>query len=382
MSRSVREQIDNGLSGVRMSPEMKARVLSRAMKGEKRMKRKLSTGLVIAVAMALLLTGTALAAAQNIFGRFAENRRESASIERNLEIASQNANVKKSVAGLELAVNQTFYDGETLTLAYTTPATIYEDWQPGETERAAMQEAGKMPWWAEGKLSPGKGLLYTHAVIGDGCELLDGTYINPSVGDSQTMKDGSTISWIQFETPLPEAARGRDELGIRLDLLGFKAAAYMDEAGKIYTLPDERPSEKLELTVPRTVGTVASELEQMMDGYTAKLSVTVGRGMNTLVRATITLEGVPREWEQIVIAMKDEGDAIVDYALYIDGEQAPPFEGGIRWAGENKIEFTFSYTQTAGREYRFVPTYTKSGEKPDEALVIVLPDVSELPVNG
>ena len=161
MSRSVREQIDNRLSGVRMSPEMKANVLSRAMKGEKRMKRKLSTGRVIAVAMDRLMAGTALAAARNIFGWFAENRREGASIEGNLEIASQDVNAKKSVAGLELMVNQTFYDGETLIFAYTTPASIYTDWQPGETERAALQAAGEMPWWAAGKLSPGKGLTYT-----------------------------------------------------------------------------------------------------------------------------------------------------------------------------------------------------------------------------
>ena len=143
MKPSVREAIDARLSGVRMSREDRARVLERARKEEERMRKKISTGLMVALALTALLAGTALAAAGGIFEFFAGRDAGIGlePLEQNLAGAAVATGQTLLQDEVELTVEESYYDGETLYLSWSIggQTRTEEPWTPDASQLEAME---------------------------------------------------------------------------------------------------------------------------------------------------------------------------------------------------------------------------------------------------
>lgn len=342
MSRSARERIDARLSGVTMSDESKAKVLAYARKGEKKMKKKVSAGLALAIALMALIAGTALAAANGVFGLFAQSDSASGgtqhgALEAKLEeAATAEEGQSQHFSGLTVTVNQTFYDGEVLYIAWTE-----------EREGEAAQ----------------------HVSIGDGIELADGTYLNPRMSGDQSLQDGVSVHWMRYDSPLPEAARDKDALDLQ-----FRISDRSAQDGKPV-------GHYMPVRVPRNSDVHTATYKQTFENYSAAYRVTADILSGVAIEVSVTLSGVPEDWYDAVVTMQKPADAILTYRLYADGKACEQFLGGVGGEG-TQLTYDGSFLQPEGAvQYMLVPEYTQSGEHPEEAFSFDAQELTGIPVN-
>ena len=374
MKPSVREAIDARLSGVRMSREDRARVLERARKEEERMRKKISTGLMVALALTALLAGTALAAAGGIFEFFAGRDAGIGlePLEQNLAGAAVATGQTLLQDEVELTVEESYYDGETLYLSWSIggQTRTEEPWTPDASQLEAMEAT--QAEYLDVELSPGTGVLVTTVSEGDGLDLADGTYINPSMGDSSVLEDGTRVNWMRYETPLPETARQQQSLDLVMTLYRTQTAYYMDADGAAYITSLSHEREELPFRIECTDATAQATASASFENYTAECTITAGILNNVAVHANVVLTGMPAEWYDAVVSMEDAADAVYSYRLYIDGEMCQKFDAWLD-GDATRLELWFGFIQpplpeTDENTFTLVPVYTQSGEHPDEAL--------------
>ena len=71
-NEAVRAAIDDCLSGAEKLPSVRAHVLNR-LRGEVKVKKKFSVGIVFALLLTVLMAGAALAAGLGLFGQMSES---------------------------------------------------------------------------------------------------------------------------------------------------------------------------------------------------------------------------------------------------------------------------------------------------------------------
>ena len=231
----------------------------RAKEARPVMKKKLSVGLLAAVIAALALMGAALAVGLNLFDVFGRHDERIAQLAPRAGLSTETpgeVETEKTGASAVEIVNA-YYDGQSLIVCYTAEnARTFEPFAPTAEELARMEilddafsgdsflpfefggldpvqqayvdavEAGKPYGYAEYSVFAGD-CIHT----GNDGEV----ELSPSMGDEITLEDGRRAYLMEFETPLPEAARDLDELELHLPILRNEWRVWFD--GKdTYTL--------------------------------------------------------------------------------------------------------------------------------------------------
>ena len=232
--------VDTALSGLEGDPMLAQRIILQARpKEEPRMKKKISVGFAIVLAM-LLMSVTALAAGLGLnlfayFGRTDENWANLA--ERAVLETEAPATVAHELLGeTQAAITNAYYDGEKLMAAY-----MVEDgeqvtmWAPDSEARALLAPEGTPEELrAVDGVGPGlrslKETLETAVEAGQPIGYIkrtvwlaedataNGVKVEPYMSEEEALEDGTFYQLIEFASPLPEGVRDQDALELRMPL--------------------------------------------------------------------------------------------------------------------------------------------------------------------
>lgn len=201
------------------------------------MKRKMTLTMLAAVLAVIALTGAALAVGLNLFDHFGRN-------DRRLQVVAPDAalmvadtvEVTTDVLGVSRAgIDSAYYDGQSLIVAYTLDNyQRCERFEPTEAELAEMTENRNFSLEAyetvEGDPASSEalqtaidrkqsyGVVEYAIVIGDRCSTAEGVALPLRAEAMEDGEDGLLYCIREFETPLPEPARNRDELKLSLPM--------------------------------------------------------------------------------------------------------------------------------------------------------------------
>lgn len=381
----VREAIDDCLSGINTSlPSVRADVLMH-LKGEPKMKKKLSAGAVLAITLMILTMSAAIAAGLGLFGQL--GGREHADDRLNsLETVSTRVDQTFTTEdGVTITIDQAYYDGSRVFISYAVegpfdrlelgegkPEVAAWDWKlPGETygqtfgsdstshQLMVAHLDGSAPRWAT-----------SHYVnVHDGLQIGE-EYLDIIGGESYLTEDGRLIGW--KECTVPEALAA-DEVTFLLGTFTTHNTWYQDETG-CYLSRGARTGEtwhpftiKRDKTPTRTLtGTAAGA------GWSAAA---------TLQMSAIDIKGeivlsCPQGWVEIERTWEnpDGLDYIREWHVYMDDIRDQ--NGGVEWVSSGVDgQLTFGVTCRLGdaaQEMKLVPVYSRSGENMAEAITLTI----------
>lgn len=410
----LRRAMQNCLSGVTFSPMRQQAVLRRVTEKETpRTRRRLSLGLVLAVVLALLMTGGAVAAGLGVFGQLSRqfagyglegelSRLEDVATVVNQQItvdfrqpgASSNAPAtdyetlltafEAQPAGFTLTLHQAYCDGQRLYFSFSIaqddpvwyrgvglPTGIDEFTAEYEGEtygglfgdtRPGMQET--ITSWLDSHES--SWIAYTSAGIGDGADLADGTDMEVVEGDRAFIDQRTSQGY--YTVLVPE--------GYTADTIAFTIHAssgmilYAQDTEGVYlqNFPERR--QDLTFTIPVNRDTVSLHGGGHFAQYTASASATISQVTMT---GEVTMR-VPDEWVA-TFGMNGDGDPVVDYILWYDlvagGQQMDNHNAGwyLQPDGSMISIFQFDVPPTDVPLY-LRPVYTLSGPHPNEDILL------------
>ena len=379
MARSI----DARLSGVVMSGKVKARVLAE-VKGEKtRMKKSLSVGLILALALILLTAGIAVAATTGVFGLMSEKgNRDAALLDSLGRSAAQIGDVQTLPAQdgfpqVSFTVDQAFYDGdvfylsclisgleEQIEMGYTftqEELASFQKWDPEinlpQRLTALLPESGA---W---------GAVVYRTFPSDGVYLASGEYLSPAVGDSELLENGSWASYYRFERPLPDEISDRPDFTIHYRVYRSKTYYYSDGKTVWYQNAGREEMDLQPVFIPRSSANDTRILSQAFAGYTVTAAVALSQ---VDVRAEFTLTNVPESWlaEWDSLEQMKDTDFIYDYECWINGEKCEQVEGEEN-RPDGALQYIFTYSRPEEiRELRLRPVYSGSGPRETEDLMM------------
>ena len=232
--------VDTALSGLEGDPMLAQRIILQARpKEEPRMKKKISVGFVIVLAM-LLMSVTALAAGLglNLFAYFGRTDENWANLAEKavLETEAPVAVAHELLGEAKAAITNAYYDGEKLMATY-----MVEDgeqvtmWAPDSEARALLSPEGTPEELrAVDGIGPGlrslKETLETAVEAGQPIGYIkrtvwlaedataNGIRVEPYMSEEEALEDGTFYQLIEFASPLPEGVREQDALELRLPL--------------------------------------------------------------------------------------------------------------------------------------------------------------------
>ena len=306
--QEIRQAVEHRLSVLDDDPARRVRTLQRIRKGEQpRRKKKLSAGLVIAIALLLALVGVALAWTTNLFTFFGQRDARYGKIaeQATLEVSAPVQPEEDAQADpVRARFDSAFYDGLTLNAAILIEQPLrVEPYAPEEAALSAMEVVQDMPLTDPEEAAPGEadaqlamqaaikaGTPYGYQVIGyspsDHVLTDDGIEIPPYAGDSTVDENGNAVEMREFETPLPDELQNLNAITLNCALFRNRQLWYFDGVTLYHqNLNDEAGS--IRAVVPRSDG-----LTQAMRGvYTlAGVSYAVTAQVSTM-SAVITLDG-------------------------------------------------------------------------------------------
>lgn len=354
------------------------------------MKRKFSVGLLVAIIAALALTGAALAAGLNLFELFGKRDARLARIADNAvletDMPGEVETEKTGKSAVEIV--NAWYDGESLIVAYTQDdARRFEPFTPTPRELAKMEpeEDGWLPYEL-GPLDPVQQAyidaveagtpfgFVEYSVFASDHMFAGEIELMPSVGDEITLEDGRRAFCVELETPLPEDARNRDELTLRLPILRHEYRVWFD-GKQAYRLSGPLDAEKrtYEWIDGKTYTSYASAPEQ------------IGEAVATVKRSDIetrrfagegSLNGVPVKAEATVTALRAEvritsdGKALADPVIV---HEHP--DGG----GEGELRYDFSLKDETGAELMWDGHWVGDDQLTESAARLTFEGVARLP---
>ena len=109
-SRRIKAALDDCLSGVDALPSVRPDIL-RAVKGEKKVKRNLSKGLVLALVLILMMSSVAVAAGLGMFGRIGQQEHSDFRLPGLENVSTVLEKVFDVGGGVTVTVHQAYYDG-------------------------------------------------------------------------------------------------------------------------------------------------------------------------------------------------------------------------------------------------------------------------------
>lgn len=317
-NQKIQEALTSCLSGVEALPSRRGEIL-RAVRGEKKVKRKMSKGLVLALVLMLMMGSVAVAAELGLFGLIGQKEEADARLP-GLESVSTVMD-KDFYIGTDvtLTVNQAYYDGSRIFISYTLE---------GDYQGAGVD-------------------------IHDGMQIGD-TYIDIIGGDAYDTEDGQRIGWKECEIPAELAA---DEVTFSI---GSFIIGKMQETTTWHSFTVKKSTADVQLT-----GSVEN------DGWTATATLTASA---IDVKGEIAIE-CPKAWTDIWSTWEnpDKLDYIHEWRLYVNGvkTEGHNLDGGIRVVADGKLSCGICYKLDAvSADMKLVPVYVKAGEQMDEAIVL------------
>lgn len=275
----VQHAVDTRLSGLTENPWMAQRVLA-ASKGEDKVKKKISVGLLFLI-IAILSIGLAVAASTNLFELFAKVNGSNYLLKVDHATQfydSQTITIPQDdhFSQAEFTVNQSYYDGQTLIIAYT----LSEEWIPSRfpIPSKAFSEYGDLV--SEGYLDMPKPQLgdilsaedisaFNQKCKQDGEVLLEGwsqsiDYYSIKSGESEFdasgsnivhMPDGTTIGYAIFAYPLPQEVQDQDAVSVEFTFRRDSFVLYENESG-FYSKDISSDHVQIPLTIPKNAKAV------------------------------------------------------------------------------------------------------------------------------
>ena len=233
------------------------------------MKRKMTCTLLAAVVTVVALAGAALAVGLNLFDYFGQyDERLQAMAPQSMLADNPAVEVSTDALGVTKAqVDSAYYDGESLIIAYCvdnfrgcaryepTAAELAEmtaapDFQPDALDAAADPQGILEAFQAAVDQNKPFGIAMYEIAVGDPCTAGDGVALIPRDADVESAEDGPLYCVFEFETPLPEAARGRDSLTVRLPVT-LHTSRYWFDGEKVCEGHSKQTLAELSATVPR-----------------------------------------------------------------------------------------------------------------------------------
>lgn len=233
------QAVDTTLSGLEGDPLLSQRVLLQARpKEEPKMKKKISVGFAIVLAL-LLMSVTALAAGLglNLFEYFGRKDAEWAHMADKavLETDKSIAVAHETLGEVEAAITNAYYDGERLLVAYMVEdGQRVEMWQPDETALAGLQPEAEPDEAHTEAIGPGLKKLKAdilaameagqpigyvkRSILSDMDIIANGVTVSPSMSEEEALENGTFYQLLEYSAPLPEGVRDQDSLEVRLPL--------------------------------------------------------------------------------------------------------------------------------------------------------------------
>lgn len=362
--------------------------LSRLEREEKPMKRKMSLSLALALILIALSLATALAAGLGVFGRLSAYSPKLTIIEQNAQ--PNDAAISLSVGKngeipVDFSVEQSFYDGEELYVSYALryadnarcaavpqpeadDAMLIDFW--GEERSWYQPILEKLGVWEEMlrvyEEKGAAGCIRDTAYVGDGMRLDDGQYVELTQADDAEDEDGM-IGYREFETPLPEAIRGREEITLHATIYRSRIYYLLTQEGLYCWADAERDKTDVPFTVRRSAQAraIAGAQAQFAD-YTLEARMSQSGG---LLICDIAVRGIPESWTRwdSWAQVEAEGLDFVDsFILCADGAPLEALERGGEEDEDGKYwRYVFAMPQSAA-VYTLRPVYSLSGERAAE----------------
>lgn len=318
------------------------------------MKKKLSLGFVL-VMILVLLACAALAVSGGAFKWFADLSGDSGTgkLYTKLDENSLPGEGTKEIAAatdspyqaLELSISQSYYDGESLYLAYSMKGAqnVYDyTWLPTSDELSHMEKVNVdgvtkdqdsalciddqafLNTMVETAKRDGKaGCIQYSSYLSDGVYLA-GTdiYLDLEMSDDRFLTDGTLMGVKQFASPLCDEARGKDALSLVFKLYRAPTRHYFD-GENWYILWGERTETPMAFTVQRNdySASVVYPINAESPGYSVSGTATLSSMVLRLDLALQTKTGAP--------VLPDEwGVGSMTYLnLYMDGVPLEQVDG-------------------------------------------------------
>ena len=380
--QAVRTAIDDCLSGADALPSVRADVLNQ-LRGEVKVKKKLSMGLIFALLLTLLMTGAAVAASLGLFGQIGERQSSDARLP-GLEAVSETVGLSiQTEEGVTIAIDQAYYDGSRVFISYALegpfdqlelgegkPDVAAWDWElPGEiygqsfgSESASHQLMvahldGSAPRWAT-----------SHSVnVHDGLQIGE-TYLDIIGGETYLTEDGRLIGWKECTVPEELAA---DEVTFLLGTFATHNTWYQDETG-CYLSHGARTGETWHPFTVKRDKTPARTLTGTAAG--ADWSAAASLQMSAIDIKGELILSCPQDWVEIERTWENpEGlNYIGEWRIYMDGVLDQ--DGGVEWVSSGVDgQLTFGLCcklDDTVQTIQLVPYYSKTGESMAEAITL------------
>lgn len=362
--------------------------LSRLEREEKPMKRKMSLSLALALILIALSLATALAAGLGVFGRLSAYSPKLTIIEQDAQPNDAAISLpagKKGEIPVDFSVEQSFYDGKELYVSYALryadnarcaavpepeadDAMLIDFW--GEERSWYQPILEKLGVWEEMlrvyEEKGAAGCIRDTAYVGDGMRLDDGQYVELTQADDAEDEDGM-IGYREFETPLPEAIRGREEITLHATIYRSRIYYLLTREGLYCWADAERDKTDVPFTVRRSAQAraIAGAQAQFAD-YTLEARMSQSGG---LLICDIAVRGIPESWTKwdSWAQVEAEGLDFVDsFILCADGAPLEALERGGEEDEDGKYwRYVFAMPQSAA-VYTLRPVYSLSGERAAE----------------
>ena len=382
-NQAVRAAIDDCLSGVESMPSVRAQVLNQ-VRGEVKVKKKLSVGIVFAMLLTVLMAGAALAAGLGLFGQIGERENSDARLPALERVAESVGASFTTDDGVTITIDQAYYDGSRVFISYTKtgpfdllsmgegmPENLGEcDWAlPGEKfgdslgidgpdhQLMVAHLDGSAPRWAK------RIYVSTH----DGLRSGD-TDLEIIGGETYLTEDGTLVGWKECVVPEEVAA---EELVVSIGTFTTTTTYYQDETG-LYLYYGDRPAAVWHPFTVRKDTTGGQQLvgESAGEGWTAQA---------TLTASAIDIKGelvlsCPQDWVEIERTWENPKglNYIGEWHVYMDGVRDK--DGGVeRVSSGVDGQLTFGLcckVDAAVKTIQLVPVYSKTGESMAEAITL------------
>lgn len=381
---AVRAAIDDCLSGVDGMPSVRADVLNQ-VRGEVKVKKKFSVGLVIALLATLLLAGAAMAGSVGLFGEIGSREHADARLPALERVAEDVNAVFTTEDGVTITINQAYYDGSRVFISYTKsgpfdvmslgegkPEAAQWDWElPGETygqsfgsesaNHAAMVAHldGSAPRWAK----------TTYVNVHDGLQIGE-TYLDIIGGETYLTEDNTLVGWKECIVPEELAA---DEVTFLLGTFTSRATYYQDETGLYVDFGDRAETTWHPFTVKRDK-TQGQQLtgNASGEGWMAKAHLTASA---IDVKGDVVVK-CPQSWVEIQRAWENPENInyIETWAFYVGGKKVADWvTEGVNPSVDGQLTFDIlCKLDDLTQVMKLVPVYSQTGENMAEAITLKL----------
>ena len=407
LRRLMHVAADECFSGID-SPPSRYYDIMRKIKGEEKVKKKISMTFAFAIVLTLALAGTAFAASLGLFGHFAgkdDNDWASNKLEHLEAVATtvgETAHASAYPSGIQigsttvdsvltswdgatfdLTLDQAYCDGQKLYYSYTLTTTgptarilghgeptgidVWSAEFPGETYESSGIHCGEKDddmvraFFAEqGAQNKPAHAVVNHFGLGDGADMMDGT---PAMiyDSAEEYIDDRTIHGYQ-EVELPEGIEIGDTLDFTL-AIGYGATIYMQDATGLYMSPIQAEQNRGWIDIPFTVTVDSSAVHLTgageIGGHPTEVTLTFS-GAEAYGEAII--DG-PDTWKAAIESAEERvSGMITSFALSANGMRSENLDGGIGYIGDGRYRITLRFDLPESRENLVLhPVYEDTG---------------------